>query len=297
MENIGSITEVVVARPAERHPGSAPGDWFVDRRCIGCGASWSVAPHLFTPAGDGRFVLARQPADAAEEHAVQVAAELCPTRSIGTGSRRRWPPHHPMELRPGVWRCGHNAWASAGGNSYLVQRPHGGVLVDAPRWSRRLATRLARLGGVADLLVTHADDVADAERYAAALGARVWVHEGDAGAAPFADRVLRGSEPVTLAPGCLVVPTPGHTRGHVVLLVDDTVLFSGDHLAWDPDTGDLGAEPAVCWYSWPEQLASLRRLLDHTFTHVLPGHGAASPELAPADMRERLSRLVDRLAA
>jgi glyoxylase-like metal-dependent hydrolase (beta-lactamase superfamily II) len=30
---------------------------------------------------------------------------------------------------------------------------------------------------------------------------------------------------------------------------------------------------SVCWYSWREQVASLRRLLDHRFEWVLPGHG------------------------
>ncbi|MBX6322240.1 MAG: MBL fold metallo-hydrolase, partial [Rhodospirillaceae bacterium] len=30
----------------ERHPANAPGDWYVDRRCIDCGAAREVAPGL-----------------------------------------------------------------------------------------------------------------------------------------------------------------------------------------------------------------------------------------------------------
>ena len=66
---------------------------------------------------------------------------------------------------------------------------------------------------------------------------------------------------------------PGHTRGSTALLYRETFLFTGDHLWGDEDTGRLGMSRSVCWYSWREQVASLRRLLDHRFEWVLPGHG------------------------
>lgn len=127
-----------MARQAERHSENVAGEWFVDRRCIGCGTSTSVAPGLVVPASDGRFVIGRQPTGPQEVRLTQIAAELCPTRSIGTRSRLQSSPHHPLPLRPGVWRCGGNAWSSAGGNSYLVQRPGGNILTThrggAPDW-------------------------------------------------------------------------------------------------------------------------------------------------------------------
>lgn len=286
-----------MARRSERHPEGAIGEWFIDRRCIQCGASSSVAPGLVVPASDGKSVFDHQPLGPEELRLAQVAAELCPTRSIGTESRLRWTAHHPMALTERVWRCGSNAWVSAGANAYLVQRADGNLLIDAPRWSAGLADRLAALGGVADIVITHADDVADADRYALRFGAQVWIHESDRDAAPFASRLLSGSKPRDLAPGVVVVPTPGHTPGHVMVLIDSTILFSGDSLVWDPYANDLWAEEAVCWHSWPEQLTSLERLVHHRFEQVIPGHGASSPRLPADEMRTRLIDLLTRLRA
>lgn len=279
---------------ADRHPENVDGDWFVDRRCIGCGTSYSVAPELFTYTADGKFVFARQPDGPAETHRARLAAELCPTRSVRTVSRQHWSPYHPMHITEGVWRCGHNSPDAVGANSYLVQRPDGNILVDGPRWNRALAGRLAELGGVRHVLLTHRDDIGDAERYAAHFGADTAIHEADAEFAPFATRQLTGEDPIELAAGAIVLPTPGHTVGHVMLLVG-TVLFTGDSLAWEPHRESLWAEESVCWDSWPQQLDSLRRLLDHDFTLVVPGHGALSPELPAGRMREHLTDLLAEL--
>src|SRR5262249_26040916 len=71
----------------------------------------------------------------------------------------------------------------------------------------------------------------------------------------------------------LSIPTPGHTRGHQVLLYRGRALFTGDHLAWSPHRQTLTAFRDACWYSWSEQTASMERLLAHRFDWVLPGHG------------------------
>ena len=81
-----------------------------------------------------------------------------------------------------------------------------------------------------------------------------------------------------------------------MLLVGDRFLFTGDHLWWEPETGTLGASRSVCWYSWSEQAASMRRLLDEKFEWVLPGHGDRGR--LPADlMRAELASLVGRMRA
>ena len=103
---------------------------------------------------------------------------------------------------------------------------------------------------------------------------------------------LAGLDPVELGGGVVAIPTPGHTEGHVMYLVDDETLFTGDSLAWDPYLDDLWAEKFVCWWSWPEQLDSLERLARHRFVQVVPTHGAISPTLDAEDMRDRLIRLV-----
>ena len=58
----------------------------------------------------------------------------------------------------------------------------------------------------------------------------------------------------------LAIPVPGHTKGSVVFLFEERCLFTGDSLSWDFTTNDLRAGRRTCWYSWPEQTASLIRL-------------------------------------
>lgn len=97
------------------------------------------------------------------------------------------------------------------------------------------------------------------------------MHADDGAARLGVERIGTGSEPIRLADDLLVIPTPGHTRGHCVLLFRDQALFSGDHLAGDGDA--LTAYRSVCWYSWAEQTKSMARLLDYRFRGVYPGHG------------------------
>jgi glyoxylase-like metal-dependent hydrolase (beta-lactamase superfamily II) len=59
----------------------------------------------------------------------------------------------------------------------------------------------------------------------------------------------------------------------VVLLYRNKFLFTGDHLAWSPNRQTLTAFRSVAWYSWPEQIRSMEKLLDYEFEWVLPGHG------------------------
>jgi glyoxylase-like metal-dependent hydrolase (beta-lactamase superfamily II)/ferredoxin len=285
-----------MARGDRRHPESAAGDWFVDDRCIGCGGSVSIAPALFALASDGRrFVMARQPVTEEELLQAQLAAEVCPSRSIGTESGAKWRRHHPWEIAPGVWRTGSNSPKAAGGNAFVVRGAAGNVLVDSPRFTSALQAWIESLGGIATILLTHRDDVGDAERYAEAFGAEVAIHAADADAAPFADRILTGVDPHEVVPGVLAIPTPGHTEGHVMYLTRDGTLFTGDSLGWDPYRHGLSAEPYMCWYSWAVQVDSLERLSRHAFTRVVPTHGTISPTLEPDDMRQRLQALVGRL--
>jgi len=48
-------------------------------------------------------------------------------------------------------------------------------------------------------------------------------------------------------------------------------LFTGDHLDWDRNAHRLSASEDYCWYSWPEQVGSVRRLADYRFpAQILP---------------------------
>lgn len=280
-----------MAEPPKRHPANAPGDWYVDTRCIDCGASRTVAPGLIGRA-DGQAVFIRQPASEADTEAAWRAVLVCPTASVRRESGGR-PPEglYPHELAPGIFRCGFNARSSYGAHSYLAVRPAGNVLIDAPRWNGRLREFMARQGGLRHVFLTHQDDVADAERYAEAFQARVWIHERDARAAPYATDLLRGEAPAEPEAGWRAIPVPGHTAGSVVYLLEDTYLFTGDSLAWSHAAGRLTAFPDACWYSWAEQTRSLERLAAFAFEWVLAGHGG-SGRLPREEMRAGLAALV-----
>ena len=155
-------------------------------------------------------------------------------------------------------------------------------MVDGPRWARALQRWLEEKGGLSHVLLTHRDDVGDAERYAAHFGARVWIHEADRDAAPFATDVLTAPE-TAIAPGLNALHLPGHTRGSVVFHLsslphqDAPVLFGGDTLAWSRDARRLVAFKDACWYSWEELKQSLTRLAgsDYRFGHCFAGHGGS----------------------
>jgi glyoxylase-like metal-dependent hydrolase (beta-lactamase superfamily II)/ferredoxin len=288
-----------MARTDLRHPANAEGDWFVDTRCIDCGTCRDIAPHLFGAVAKGSVVL-RSPTDG-ETHVAWLAAQACPTRSIGTISRQPRPGRlypHEMEAGSGVFDCGYCSEDSFGASAWLVRRPHGNVLVDSPRFTRALVGPIADLGGLAHVVLTHRDDVADARRWAERFGARVWIHEADRRAAPFATDLLAGTNDAEVQDGqdgLIAIPAPGHTKGSVLYLLDGRYLFTGDSLAWSHRSADLTAFRDVCWWSWRAQTDSLARLAErHRFAWVLPGHGARVCGDAD-DLHDRLVRLVDRM--
>ncbi|HTE52309.1 MAG TPA: MBL fold metallo-hydrolase [Kofleriaceae bacterium] len=285
-----------MAKLARRHPGNAPGPWYVDDSCIDCDASRQCAPELFADV-DGQSVVVRQPVTAEEIDQAARAMLICPTGSIGTtGPRPALDRLFPHELDGGVYVCGFNSPDSFGANSFLARRAEGNLLVDSPRFVTRLVRSIEELGGVSEILLTHRDDVADAGKWAAHFGARAWIHEEEAAAAPFATGRIRGVEPLEIRAGLRAIPVPGHTRGSVVFHLDDRFLFTGDSMHYSRGLGELSAFRSVCWYSWPELTRSLERLEPLRFEWVLAGHG--DRHHAPAAwMQASLRRLVARMQA
>ncbi|MDH3299188.1 MAG: MBL fold metallo-hydrolase [Acidimicrobiia bacterium] len=292
-----------MARLDARHPAGALGPWFVDDRCIDCDAARHVAPGLIERnPGDGVSYFVRQPETDEEIDMAWRAVLICPTRSVGHETERR-PPRQvfPQPLGDDVYRLGHNARNSFGAHSYLAVRPAnrgGNLMIDAPRWTREVAGPLAGLGGVDHILLSHRDDVADAERYAEAFDAQVWIHSDDASAAPYATDLITGIEPVEIAPGVVAFPVPGHTKGSVLYHVDGQLLFSGDSLAWNPRREELMAFRRACWYSWEAQTDSLARFAASglRFDRLFCGHGWSrdAADLLPPrpDFADHLLRLV-----
>jgi len=278
----------------ERQALNAPGEWYADTHCIDCSGARTVAPGLIVRRG-GQSVFARQPETAEERMMAWRARLLCPTASVRTESPVEAPAGiFPEEMTSGIYRLGYNARSSWGAHSFLVRRTAGNVMIDAPRWTKAVIARLEDWGGLADILLTHRDDVADADRYAERFHSRVWIHEADRAAAPYAANILSGRKPAGIAPDLLAIPVPGHTEGSVVYLHDRRCLFTGDSLAWSFERNDLAAFRDACWYSWPEQLRSLRRLLAYEFEWVLAGHGG-SCHLPAEEMHARLAAMLERI--
>ena len=124
------------------------------------------------------------------------------------------------------------------------------------------------------MLLTHQDDVADHQKFHDRFGCERVLHHDDVRTKTAAvEWKPSGSDPVAIEDDLLMIPTPGHTRGHAVFLYRDRYLFTGDHLAWNPNGDRLYAFRGACWYSWTEQTKSMARLLDYRFEWVLPGHG------------------------
>ena len=179
----------------------------------------------------------------------------------------------PYELTDGVFALGNNALSSFGAHSYLVERPEGNLMVDSPRFGQRLAESVDRLGGVAHVMLSHRDDVADADRWAERYGARVWIGDADADAAPYATDVT-GMDGVTLvSPGVASIPAPGHTAGHVLYHVDERLLFTGDTLHWNHRRGEFDVFPGQTFYSWSALADTMERIAALPVEWVFPGHG------------------------
>lgn len=283
-----------MANVNKRVPRNVPGDFFVDSTCIDCDACRQIAPNVFGE-GPETSVVKAQPASSAERRDALRAMLACPTGSIGClndGDIKAVMDDFPLPVEEPVFYCGYNSPKSYGGNSYFVRHATGNWLIDSPKFVRPLVRRLEALGGVSNIFLTHRDDVADAARYAEHFQARRILHRNELSSQPDAELLLDGAGPWQLETEFLAISTPGHTKGHCVLLFQDRFLFTGDHLDWDRDEQRLVASEDYCWYSWPRQAESIERLADYRFEWVLPGHGQ-KVHLSADEMREQILSLAD----
>lgn len=286
-----------MANLALRLPENIPGDFFVDSTCIDCDACRQIAPKTFIDAGDVSIVQ-QQPAGEEETRRALMALVACPTASIGTIE------HHdahigidayPAHIADNVYFCGFTSESSFGAWSYLIVRPQsegGNVLIDSPRFATQLVKKIETMGGVNTMFLTHRDDVADHDRYATRFNCERVMHADDGAARLGVERVLRGEESIQLDQDMLVVPVPGHTKGHAVMLYRRKFLFTGDHLAWSPNRKTLTAFRSACWYSWAEQTRSMEKLRELDFEWVLPGHGRIHHD-SRENMRGHLERCIE----
>ena len=274
-----------MAQPALRLDTNAPGDFFVDSTCIDCDACRIFAPMVFRDEG-GMSAVYHQPESADELLAAQKALISCPTASIGSKTNVREALHALPELIAGdVHRCGYTAESSFGAISYFLRDSQ--ILIDSPRFAEPL---VKNLGNVRRLLLTHQDDIADHAKFRERFQCERVMHAADARGRVF-ETMPSSNEVIDLGDDILMIPTPGHTRGHAVFLYRDEYLFTGDHLAWSEARGHLYAFRSACWYSWSEQIRAMERLLDYDFEWVLPGHGRPV-HLPRKQMRKSLEKCI-----
>jgi len=178
-------------------------------------------------------------------------------------------------------------------NCYLVRRDGASeaVIVDPGEEAPRLLAALDEMGvRLAAILLTHThfDHIGAVAPVAAATGAEVWVPEGERrvladimsyvpfpGFGPFesyeAEHTVLGGERLELAGLEIdVLPTPGHSPGHVTFSIpDEDAVFSGDVLF----QGSVGRVD-LPGGDWPTLLDSIRLLIDSLpeGTTVYPGH-------------------------
>lgn len=273
-----------------------PGEFFVDNTCIDCDTCRQLAPDIFQDSGRTSFIK-RQPRTPQEVREATQALLACPTGSIGTlhqNNSSEVMKDFPLEIKDGVYYCGFNSVKSYGGNSYFIRHPQGSWLVDSPKFLPHLVHQFEELGGISTVFLTHQDDVADADKYAAHFKSKRIIHEADLTAQPDAEEIVRGEGEINMKEDFKIIPTPGHTKGHMVLLYKNKYLFTGDHLWWRRKRKQLGASQGVAWYSWREQTESMARLLGFSFEWVLPGHGERK-YLPTAEMRQELEALINRM--
>ena len=265
-----------MANKSKRLDVNVAGNFYVDATCINCDACRQLAPSSFEEVGDYSAVL-HQPVSDQETREAYRALLACPTGSIGTEQSdnillQAAKADFPLPVEGDVYYCGFNSETSFGANSFFVQHPEGNWLIDSPRYLKSLVEAFDRMGGVAQIFLTHEDDVADAARYAQRFGAKRIIHRADAHAMPDAEVIIDGGHAQSYGDLFHIIPVPGHTAGSLCLLYRNRFLFTGDHLWWEPETNELASPRQLVWDS--EALRrSIETLAAYPFEWVLAGHG------------------------
>jgi glyoxylase-like metal-dependent hydrolase (beta-lactamase superfamily II)/ferredoxin len=280
-----------MADPKKAVTENIPGAFFVDSTCIDCDTCRQLAPDTFDDAGEYSFVH-NQPETPEAEQLAFMALLSCPTGSIGTrGENRAKQVLHdfPVLVDENVYYCGFTSPKSFGASSYFIQHPEGNWLVDSPKFLSHLVKKIQALGGIHTIFLTHSDDVGDVDQYAEIFGAKRIIHQEEVWSQPDSEIVIEGEDPVEIQPGFLVIPTPGHTKGHCVLLYQNRFLFCGDHMHWDRQTQTL-ENPRHYYWKKSEMARSNQKLKDYTFEWVLPGHGQRV-HLSASQMADALRKM------
>ena len=285
-----------MADARKRLDANRAGNFYVDSTCINCDACRQLAPSSFEEVGEYSAVT-HQPATEPERRQAYRALLACPTGSIGAEHTNQTllsaaKADFPLPIEGNVYYCGFNSEKSFGANSFFVQHPDGNWLIDSPRYLKPLVDVFDRMGGLAQIFLTHEDDVADAARYARRFGARRIIHRADVHAMPDAEVIIEGADARVYGEDFRIIPVPGHTAGSLCLLYRDRFLFTGDHLWWEPEVRELASPRQLVWNAAALH-RSIEQLTNCSFEWVLAGHGGRV-WLPQSEMRAAVRDLVER---
>lgn len=186
--------------------------------------------------------------------------------------------------------------ATRGNYAYVILGPTV-TLIDTGRPGQgqktldELGTLNVQPKDVRNILLTHhdIDHIGSAAFLQRVTGATVWVSTIDLpyvlgqkprhGIKRFVSLLMRADIPHPIreyppeneVDGVKIIPTPGHTPGHVCLLYKD-VLFAGDLVFGKKD--GLGLSPAIMTWDTNQVKESAKKLASLPFTWVCPAHGA-----------------------
>ena len=256
------------------------GDFFVDTTCIDCDTCRWLAPESFDRIGEMSAVGFQPQTD---EQKLQAAQALlsCPTASIGYEGNEldmvQIASEFPILVEDNVYYCGFSSEKSYGASSYFVKHENANILIDCPSFAKPLVDSLEKLGGVDYMLLTHKDDVAEHQKFKDHFDLKRLIHKTElCNSILEAEILYEVSHPGVIDQSLddlTIIPTPGHTEGHLCFLYKNKFLFSGDHIAYSKQRNQIRAFENHCWYSWDKTLESVEKLITYNFEWILPGHG------------------------
>ena len=268
-----------MANPNLKRTQNIQGNFYVDSTCISCGACWWVGEKTFKKSKDSLSMVYHQPENTLETQAAYRALYSCPTNSIGVHEAndllKETPKSFPFLIGEDIYHCGFHAESSYGAASYFIRTSDGNFMIDSPRYVKRFANALKKLGGVQYQLLTHKDDIADTDKYWSIFKGKRMIHKEDANNFNHYENFFKGMDDIPINNQLLVIPTPGHTKGSVCFLFKK-VLFSGDHLAFSHEKKKL--TPFIFRGHTSSDILiyikSLEKLLNYDFEYIFPGHGS-----------------------
>ena len=212
----------------KRRDANTDGDFYVDNTCIDCGTCRWVAPYSFE-AHSGKSRVHQQPETEHHYHRARMALLACPVAAIGSQQKHDFTEAQaafPEVIDANVYHCGYHSEKSYGATSYLIVRSQGNVLIDSPRFTQPLVKRIEELGGVQMMFLTHADDVADHEKFYKHFACERILHQADISTSTRNVEIQPHSlEPAALDSELLMIPVPGHTRGSMCLLYKNQLFI------------------------------------------------------------------------